>query len=111
MRKFTVTGSDDIEISDGYHTFHELYQHRRALNVALFHAYAEHCIKSRKHFDGTMFEGGYFIVMMTHPIVGQISYHYQLKHWDEFRIPEVELAPKHDGHTPQDTIERLLRLG
>lgn len=100
--------ASDGECSDEYHSMHELYQHRMALNIALFHAYAEFCIKSKLHSDGTMFEN-YFIVTMEHPEMGQISYHYQIKHWNKFRIPEVERAPTYDGHNSSNVLERLMK--
>ena len=102
------------DISDGYHTMHELYQHRMALNIALFNllenTHRAYVIKSKLHSDGTMFEGGYFIVMAVFHNIGQISYHYLLKHWDKFRIPEVERAPKYDGHSSVDVLERLEKI-
>lgn len=109
---------------DEWHTMKELYQHRMALNVALFHAWRQIDLnenlwsdrhrynvgKSKLHHDGTMFEGGYFIVFAQTP-AGQISYHYKLEHWDAFKIPEWDQVPfPYDGHTPNDTIERLLKL-
>lgn len=33
--------------------------------------------------------------------------HYGEKHWDLFNVPEVELPPAYDGHTPQIAAERL----
>lgn len=104
------------EIGDEYHTMHELYQHRMALNIALFHVLniwdyeiaGTRVMKSKLHNDGTMFEG-YFIVMAITP-VGQISYHYKLKHWDKFQIPEVERTPKWDGHGSLEVMERLMKL-
>lgn len=103
----TITCAD---IFDGYHTMHELYQHRMALNVALFHALKRdyYVYKSKLHHNGTMFDG-YFIVM-AQTLAGQISYHYLLKHWDAFELTEVERAPEWDGHTPKDVVERLMRL-
>jgi len=108
-------------ISDGYHTMHELYQHRMALNIALFNLLAAipiqqyyggnyvRVMKSKLHYDGTMFDGEYFIVMAI--VDGkQISYHYKLKHWDKFIIPEVERTPKWDGHNSLDVLERLMKL-
>lgn len=102
-------------VSDGFHTMEELYEHRLALTVALFNTsiYAndldiKEIMKSKLHHDGTMFEG-YFIVMAITDY-GQISYHYDLKHWDKFQIPEVERTPAYDGHTSKDVIERLLKL-
>lgn len=101
---------ESIEISDGYHTMHELYQHRMALNIALFNAWHElgfMVFKSKFHNDGTMFPG-YFIVMANLPI-GQISYHYKLKHWDEFNIPIAEKCPPYDGHTSLQVLDILKR--
>src|SRR5687767_6470334 len=110
-----ITGEDDIEIRDEYHSMHELYEHRMALNIALFNLLDPYnettgigVCKSKLHADGTMFEG-YFIVMCC-TTFGQISYHYQLKHWDKFNIPEVERTPEWDGHTSLDVIERLMKL-
>lgn len=106
---------EDIDVTDGYHTMHELYQHRMALNIALFNTLicgndldVKEVMKSKLHNDGTMFEG-YFIVMAITEF-GQISYHYDLKHWDKFKIPEVERTPEWDGHGSIEVIERLMKL-
>lgn len=106
------------EISDGYHTFNELYQYRMLYNAAFFNElaykrengtfdvdYDVH--KSKRHSDGEeCFGGGWFIVMAELP-TGQISNHYELKYWDLFEIPEKEVANKWDGHSPQEAAERL----
>ena len=92
--------------TDGYHTFDELYEHRTALFAALCNSYPEISFKSRKHHDGTMYEG-MFIVEMN--LDGkQISYHCEAKYWEWFKIPEREYAPEWDGHTSQDVIDRLV---
>jgi hypothetical protein len=102
------------DISDSYHTFGELYEHRMAFNVALTEAINQmnlddtYAYKSMKHHDGSMFDG-MFIVVIESPL-GQISYHYNLEHWDDFYIPVREQALEYDGHTPQDTIKRLVNL-
>ena len=96
------------DISDGYHTFNELYDHRAALTAALFKSLPSDTVyKSKKHHDGTMYDG-MFIVGANLPGIGAISYHYDLDPWwDVFNIREVENAPEWDGHTPNDVIERL----
>lgn len=104
---------NDIEVRDEYHSMHELYQHRMALNIALFNSIwksrpAISVWKSKLHHDGTMFEGYFIVMAVTH--YGQISYHYKLEHWDKFDIPEIERTPEYDGHTSQDIIERLMKL-
>lgn len=121
-------------ISDKWHTFEDLYNHRMAFNIALcnaisiidkkeveefqsnfghidFHEPRTYCYKSWKHHDNEndpMFEGSFIVVIES--TQGQISYHYQAEHWDKFKIEEREEANKYDGHTPEDTIKRLISL-
>ena len=98
--------------SDGYHTFKELYEFRKAYNVALFNEWGAtgkcHTHKSWRHNDGELcFGGGWFIVVAVLP-QGQISNHYEAKDWDLFSIQEVEKALfEFDGHTGADVVERL----
>jgi hypothetical protein len=108
------------DTSDGYHTFKELYEFRKAYNVALFNQWGSIIVdftlkydvhKSWKHHDGELcFGGGWFIVVAVLP-TGQISNHYPASDWDLFKIPEVEKAKyEFDGHTGQDVINRLLNI-
>lgn len=97
-------------ITDGYHTFGELYDHRRALTAALCKALTVDSWRSKAHHpdDGPMFEGGYFVVGINLP-TGTITYHYKLSHWDDFAgVVELEHAPKWDGAPPDATVHRLL---
>lgn len=101
-------GSD--KITDGHHTFGELYDHRRALTAALCRALALDSWRSKEHHpeDSPMFEGGYFIVGVNLP-TGPITYHYKLSHWDDFAgVIELEHAPRWDGAMPPATVDRLL---
>ncbi len=94
------------ELSDKYHSYNELYDHRMALFACLVSANGR-AWKSKKHHDGTMYDN-YFIVGINTDY-GQTSYHYPLTEWDKFQCRELDLAPEFDGHTPKDTIERLLK--
>lgn len=117
--------TDTDEVSDGYHTFGELYQFRLLYNAALFNEWAigdahyeKHqdkdkyhlfnVYKSWRHADGKpcFDKENYFIVVATLP-TGQISNHYKGEYWDMFKIPERDKAEKWDGHTPQDAMQRL----
>lgn len=121
-------------ITDGSHTFGELYHHRAVL-TALFakqvrtwergfdaavksgwidqekhDTLTQLCgvVRSKKHADGTMFDG-YFVVLFTTP-TGDYSYHYPITEWDLFDgIRTVEKTGEYDGHKPED-IDRLLNL-
>lgn len=100
------------EVSDGYHTFNELYRYRMLYNAAFFNLLArsgqvEVC-KSRRHSDGEKCFGSddWFIVMAILP-TGQVSNHYESKYWDLFDVPERETAFEYDGHTPNEASDRL----
>ena len=116
------------ELSDGYHTYDELYEFRKMYNAVLFNEWAntpktnkqsltgtvtnEYGVhKSWKHNDGELcFGGGWFIVSAMLP-TGLISNHYKAEDWDLFKVPEVEKALyEFDGHTPQDVLVRLKSL-
>ena len=102
----------DGNTSDGYHTFNELYEFRKAYNAALFNEWSAggKCSvhKSWRHHDGELcFGGGWFIVVAVLP-EGQISNHYEARDWSLFAIPETERALfKFDGHNGSDVVARL----
>lgn len=109
----TIHAEDEHEISDGHHTFGELYAHRRALSALMAVAAAtdNDAWRSKEHNpeDDPMFPG-YFIVGIELP-TGTITYHYKLKYWDDFAgVPERPHAPKWDGAAPNDTLVRLREL-
>lgn len=111
---------DISDVSDGHHSFDELYRHRNQLFVILLktlHTYARHetvplwnVWKSQSHFDGTMWNG-WFIAGIGNKSGEQITYHLPISLWDElYSIPELEKAPHWDGHTPKDVLKRLAWL-
>ena len=94
------------EFSDGYHTFNELYHHRAVLFSVICNMMPEKAWKSRLHDTGDMFEGMFIVGIETEQ--GQATYHYDIEpYWDMFKVKELEKAPKWDGHTPSDAIERI----
>jgi hypothetical protein len=95
-------------ISDGYHTFDELYYHRMMLFSVICNQNKDLAWKSKLHHDGTMFDEESFIVGIETP-EGQYSYHYHLDHWDMYQVKELDYAPEYDGHKPSD-ITRLLSI-
>ena len=105
LRKENISRKD---ISDGYHTFDELYYHRMILFSLLLNSHPGISWKAKKHHDGTMFDDESFICGIETP-KGQYTYHYHLEHWDMFKVKEFEFAPEYDGHKPSD-ITRLLSL-
>jgi hypothetical protein len=103
-------------VSDGYHTFSELYEFRKVYNALLFNEwykqgkYQVH--KSWRHHDGEKCFGndGWFIVSAMLP-TGQITNHYKKEDWDLFQVEETPKALfEFDGHTSEDVLERMIRL-
>lgn len=95
------------QLTDGYHTFQELYVHRMELFAVICRQNQAHAWKSKLHDDGTMYPN-YFIVGINTPS-GPFTYHYRMDSWDLFDIKELERAPEWDGHTSAD-ITRLHSL-
>lgn len=109
--------SDMGHISDGYHTFDELYEHRFALWIALCRK-TTHTVRESwnpvwralKHSDGSYYEG-WFVLGMFHEPGHQISYHLPLSKWEETDFARTrDLAPEFDGHTPADVVKRIMAL-
>jgi hypothetical protein len=107
FQEFILTGETIGDVSDGYHTFDELYYHREILFAVICNSYKDKAWKSWKHHDGTMYDN-YFIVGIDTP-EGQYSYHYPIESWLFFDVKELDKAPMWDGHKPCD-INRLLSL-
>ena len=100
-KTFKIVGND---LSDGFHTFDELYHHRIALFIRLCNSYGS-CYIQKEHYEG--WDAVYLLLPE-----GQISYH----------IPTTfrKLLPKdtkevdsnfYDNHSPDDVISRLLGVG
>lgn len=127
-----IPGFNDENISDGWHTFKELYYFRKIYNACLFNEWAKPLMdqlkyedlpeiyqpkynvhKSWKHNDGEFCFGNekkWFIVCAMLPS-GLISNHYKAEDWDLFNIPQTEKALfEFDGHTGIDVLKRLTEL-
>lgn len=118
---------NEVSISDGYHTFDELYDHRITLYIALCKAkqewvylpgvrnmvkdgYDKKVWRSKIHADGTNYKG-WFILGIGRKKGEQITYHIPLKRWKETNFAEtLDKAPKYDGHTSEDVLTRIKTL-
>lgn len=107
IRQLKHLGGSAKDISDGYHTYDDLYTQRMVLTASLFKKHQDVAWKSWYHHDGTMFDGSFIVGVQTPK--GQYSYHYHAEFWDLFDVPSVDFAPEYDGHTSND-VYRLLDL-
>lgn len=104
--------SDRGEISDGYHTFNELYAHRSRLFIALCATLDSgyRIWRSRFHADGSSYPG-WFIMGIGEDPGQQITYHLADAYWGDTEFAmTLDHAPAFDGHTPADVLARLERI-
>lgn len=120
---FDIIGEEDMECSDGYHTFTELYDHRITLFIALCKyisdsgQYAEYMHapkvwRAKKHSDGELaFTGKWFVLGIGKEEGEQITYHLPISRWNQTDFAEtLDRAPKWDGHSSNDVLKRLKTL-
>lgn len=99
-------------VSDGYHTFEELYNHRITLYIALARAKqaTNYIWRSKVHSDAHVFPGWY-LLGINKDLGKQITYHLPLSRWEETEFADtLIIAPMWDGHTPEDVLNRLKSL-
>ncbi len=113
MSKVTIKIPDGVDVSDGYHTFAELYDHRITLYLALCRSLAARDFivwRSKTHSDGTSFPGWFVLGVGVEP-GAQITYHLPLSKWDDANFANWGgLVPEFDGHTSADVLVRLAAL-
>jgi hypothetical protein len=124
IEKICFVNGDEIKyefaepdnVSDGFHTFKELYEHRFALYIALCKRLRVNAMnkvwRSKKHSDGELaFGGEWFILGINEKKGEQITYHLPMSKWEECRFAEtLEQAPEWDNHKSQDVPLRLSYL-
>lgn len=114
--------NDEVEVSDGYHTFSELYAHRVELFINMCRFYKEGVAqatcwvgrrpvwKSKRHSDGSGIDGWFLLGIGKKP-GEQITYHLPTGRWDDCDfVDTLERAPEFDGHTSDDVLKRLKDL-
>ena len=105
-----VAGVNEIDdLSDGFHTFRQLYYQRMMLFATIVKQNKDKAWKSLRHEDGELcFGGGWFIVGVDTP-EGSYTYHYEDNFYSLFDCIELERGKHWDGHTEKD-VTRLLSL-
>ncbi len=108
MMKF----ADSNLISDGYHTFGELYDHRIELFIALCRILSFPTAYAKKIWK-CQIENGWFIMGINTEKGKQITYHLPASKWDETDFCTHILGKEKyffDGHTSADVLKRLKEL-
>jgi len=106
---------DSNQVSDGYHTFGELYEHRIILYMALCRKLSDDGAPvwlSKAHSDGSVWDD-WFILGIYMQAGKQITYHLPDKYLEECKrfATVFDKAPEYDGHTSADVLTRLSNIG
>ncbi len=110
-----IKDSDTNKISDGYHSFGELYEHRITLFITLcrFISSDEFYVAKDKNEKFYVWKSqvtsGWFILGIGTAHGKQISYHLPASKWDECNFAN-EGQPLFDGHISKDVLLRLKNL-
>ncbi len=104
-RRLRVHCAETGCVSDGYHTFDDLYRHRCLLFCAFLKYHKEGAYKSKLHHDGLSWLG--WFVAGAELNGKTISYHLPIDLWELCPAPEIDRAPVWDGHTSEDVCDRL----
>lgn len=110
----SANGLNHKNISDGHHTFNELYTYRMAYHALAVNGLPAECEshKSMRHHNGEeCFGGGWFVVSSL--LNGKlVSNHYKFteENWNLFKIPVVEREkwPFDPSQTPQQQLKNLI---
>jgi hypothetical protein len=117
LNKILHIYGDNVQVSDGYHTFDELYDHRVQLFITLCKKVANengygYVWRSKLHSDESSFDG-WFVMGIDKDKGRQITYHLPMSKWDEtsdLMIETLPVAPEFDGHSSDDVLKRLQAL-
>lgn len=115
--KYEIEGPEEMQVSDGYHTMDELYEHRIVLFIALCKQIEEvdentigpnRVWRSKLHSDGSEYEG-WFIMGINIEKGSQISYHLPMRVWNITNFADtLDKAPEWDKHSSTDVLYRLI---
>ena len=109
--EFNSDGTPNIDnVSDGYHTFGELYHHRSILFAFLCREKYDRSWWSTLHDDGTMYDG-MFIAGITLDGDTSIEYHMDNKYRKLFegKVTHLPKAPAWNGKSPSIEISEIER--
>lgn len=110
--------NDDFDhVSNGHHTFEDLYNQRLILTAVIVNTYPYISWKTKRDeygepwFDDTedmTNPDNHFLVSITTP-KGEYGYHYHNRYWNMFNCKELARSNHWDGYTSDD-VDRLLSL-
>ena len=99
---------DTGKVSDGYHSFDELYDHRNMLWLYIVNSNLETAFKTKLDDKGESLPGWFIAGINTD--AGQITYHLPKQLWSKCMAEVIANNSDYDGHTSADVLHRLEQL-
>ena len=99
---------DSGKVSDGYHSFDDLYDHRNMLWLYIVNSNLEAAFKTKLDDKGESLPGWFIAGINTD--AGQITYHLPKHLWNKYLAEVVSSNKDYDGHTSADVLHRLEQL-
>ena len=99
---------DVSEISDGYHTFNKLYDHRHVLFINVLNKNSKIAFKTRRNDYNEKIENWFIAGLNTE--FCQITYHLPEKYWLYLKVKEVPNNKDYDNHSSKKVYIRLLQF-
>ena len=91
--------------------FKEYYDLKQELFMIICNNHSNLAWKTKKHFDeenDPMFNDDFLAGINTPK--GIACFHFKLKYWHDFNIPEIEHGPIYDGYDSKEVLLRLASL-
>lgn len=109
-----IKEADKSKISDGHHTFGELYAHRNLLFINMCKLLKKDGTldvwRSIKHSDGSI-DKEFFIMGVNKTPEGQVTYHLPIEMWESTMWADtLDKAPEYNGYSSSETLTRLKTL-
>lgn len=116
INDFTASGNINTNIiSDGYHTFGELYEHRIELFITVCKFQYRKFVNHETDLNPwrTQPVNGWFVLGVGREKGEQITYHLPESKLSEVVNIAIQMSPlgdNYDGHTSNDVLNRLKKL-
>ncbi len=97
------------DISNGFHTFRELYDQQVALLSVISALIPAYCVKSKQSHDGNMSKG-MFTMRINYPNIKPITFHLKNEYWDKIPCAESDQLRECEMLHATNNLKRLEEL-
>ncbi|WP_420588277.1 hypothetical protein [Bacterioplanoides sp.] len=108
MSDTLIISCDTCFVSDGHHTFQELYDHKHLLWILILKLLKDSAFKTYCDAGGVRMDNWFIAGLNTE--FGQLTYHLPEIYWNHIKAPALPRNEGYDNHTSEDVLTRLSSL-